>query len=383
MQLRLAFVHKRYSKRGGVERMLSVLTEGMAARGHEVTLICSKIDEKPPENVTIKKARSFGPGGIKYLLFDRDAARILGDSGCQISQGFDLTTTCDVLRVGRGLLAAYRPIVDGTRSTLDRLWNQISLEKRAMAVIERSMFRDGGAKKIVAISEAVKKEILEHYEVPASRVQVIYNGVDIDLFQRKPQNQERAQGREKFGIEKDVPVILFVGTGFRRKGLDTLLEALPKVKRSFPTVRLLVVGRDGRPDLYRRLARRHGVEDAVVWAGELDHIHKVYPVGDVLALPTRYEPFGNVVLEALASEVPVVVSQKAGAAEILEDELKTLTVSDADSVDELGNKLVKALELTSQSKGLGRLGRKIAESHSVTKMVGDYEVLYKEMVTSA
>jgi UDP-glucose:(heptosyl)LPS alpha-1,3-glucosyltransferase len=121
----------------------------------------------------------------------------------------------------------------------------------------------------------------------------------------------RAEARVPAGAS----ALLFVGSGFERKGLGTALEALAQIRAD---ARLIVLGR-GNVDAYQAQARRLGIEERVIWLGPRPDVERWYGAADVVVLPTTYEPFGNVHLEALASGVPIVTTSAAGGAEIVND----------------------------------------------------------------
>ena len=124
-------------------------------------------------------------------------------------------------------------------------------------------------------------------------------------------------------------MLLFVGSGFERKGLATAIDALGELGDDH--ARMIVIGK-GRRLPYEELAGRRGVPDRVVWLGPRRDTERWYGAADVVVLPTRYEPFGNVHLEALASGVPMVTSVRAGGAELIRDgaigELRKVVVHD-------------------------------------------------------
>ena len=144
----------------------------------------------------------------------------------------------------------------------------------------------------------------------------VYNGVDLARFH--PDNRPRWRGdmRTSLGIPAEAWLIAFVGSGFERKGLGPLLDAVARLGDR--RVRVLVAGK-GRTEAYREMAARLGVADAVTWVAPRPDVERIYATADVVALPARYEPFGNVHLEALASGVPVVTSMATGGAEVVGD----------------------------------------------------------------
>ena len=183
---------------------------------------------------------------------------------------------------------------------------------RLLLALERRVFAT--TPEIVAISRLGAQEIARIYSVPAARLSVVYNGVDLARFHPDNRARHRGAARAEAAIPADAWVALFAGSGFERKGLATALEALAAMDDR--TSRLLVVGKgDTRP--YRATAERLGLGHRVVWLGARPDIERWYAAADALVLPTRYEPFGNVHLEALASGLPVVTTTAAGGAEAI------------------------------------------------------------------
>jgi len=128
------------------------------------------------------------------------------------------------------------------------------------------------------------------------------------------QDVYRAGVRAEGGISAGAYTVLFVGSGFARKGLATAVEAFAAF--SDRSSRLVVLGKGDASD-YRDLALRLGVSERVVWLGARNDPERWYAGADLVVLPSRYEPFGNVHLEALASGVPVLTSVHAGGAEVI------------------------------------------------------------------
>jgi UDP-glucose:(heptosyl)LPS alpha-1,3-glucosyltransferase len=178
---------------------------------------------------------------------------------------------------------------------------------------------------VVAISALGRAEIRRLYGTPEAAVHLIYNGVDLTRFH--PDNRPRLgpEVRRRLGLGAGHFVVAFVGSGFQRKGLDLAIEALALCRD--PDLRLLVAGRgDAAP--YREQAGRLGLGERVLWLGPEPRVEEVYAAADLLALPARYEPFGNVHLEALASGVPVLSSRAAGGAEVIESGLNGWVVAE-------------------------------------------------------
>jgi UDP-glucose:(heptosyl)LPS alpha-1,3-glucosyltransferase len=179
----------------------------------------------------------------------------------------------------------------------------VSLYHWSLLALEKRQFQARHYKRVLAVSKEVKRELLATYAIPEQKIAVIYNGVDSKRFHPALRQLVRERTRKQSGIPANAPTVLFVGNGFRRKGLDRLLKAwtLPQMKDTY----LLVVGDDAQRSRYRVLAERQA-KGKIVFVDRRDNVESYYAAADVVALPAVQEAFGNVVLEALASGLPVV-----------------------------------------------------------------------------
>ena len=184
----------------------------------------------------------------------------------------------------------------------------------------------------------------------------LYNGVDLERFHPCGM-AERARFRQMFGVETDVPVVAFAGNGFARKGLGPLLEAWPAIE-SHPY--LLVAGTDRSALRYVRLAHRLGVSSRVRFLGAVGKIEQLFRAADAFALPSFFEPFGNVVMEAMASGLGVLTSAQSGVAELLPAAMRPFVVSDPGNPAEIAEHLTALLRTKHQSEEIVRAA---AEAH--------------------
>ena len=148
----------------------------------------------------------------------------------------------------------------------------------------------------------VKRDIIDYYAYPADRISVVFNSVDLDRFHPRMREVYRAEKRAELGVGEDVILLLFAGNNFRLKGIETLIRALALLTAHFPDLdfRLLVAGR-GRPGRYRRLMRKLGIADRVMFTGPLPSMEHYYAAADIYVHPTFYDSCSLTVLEALAS----------------------------------------------------------------------------------
>jgi len=163
--------------------------------------------------------------------------------------------------------------------------------------------------RLVVCSRFEKDEIVKYYRTSPSLIDVLHNGIDSPL---SPSIGERRVAREKLGYFPDDAVCLFIGYDFKRKGLEYAIRALTQLS---PRFKLLIVGGEDREGVYRALASAVGVSSRVSFRGQQRDLSDVYLAANMLIFPTRYEPFGTVVVEAMGWGLPVVVTRTAGAAE--------------------------------------------------------------------
>jgi UDP-glucose:(heptosyl)LPS alpha-1,3-glucosyltransferase len=375
--VKIALVHKRLDLRGGTERDLFQTAEGLRDLGHEVHLFCSEYGVEPPEDVVSHRVPAV-PLGRTLRLWSSAwfAQRAVRRANCQVTMGFGRLPHQDVLRCGGGTHRGFLARLGAAGGMRRRFWQNISLYHRSVLAIEQRQYAPAGARRIIAVSEQVKRDIVAQYSVPSEKVAVLYNGVDTRRFHPARRGEVRDQIRNRWKIPCDAPLVLFVGSGFRRKGLDQLLCAWrsPHLDRVF----LLVVGADARLGSYR--AQADAVAPGrIVFAGPQDDVEDCYGAADVVALPSRQEGFGNVVLEALACGLPVMVSRDVGAAEILRGPLSAGIVDRPDDETALEETLLLLLAKSNDPVWRSQ-ARSLAEAYSWENHFRTLEALLRESV---
>lgn len=292
---------------GGVERATAGLVAALVEHGYDVHLLTPGA-QTPLTGVTVHPMRLPPLPATGRLLAQVWAARrVVARGGWDLVQSHERTLSQHVYRAGEGCHRAYLASREGPSGR--------AVYHRVVLALERRVFER--TPRIVAIARAGKREIERLYRVAPARVHVAYNGVDHERFHPRNRAALGPRARAEAAIPAGAWTVLFVGTGFERKGLATALEAFAHL--GDPDARLVVVGRgDAVP--YRALAERLGVAGRVVWLGARPDIERWYATADLCVVPSRYEPFGNVHLEALASGVPVVTSTAAGGSEAVDRE---------------------------------------------------------------
>jgi len=229
------------------------------------------------------------------------------------------------------------------------------------------------AKKIIVMSNALKEEIMKNYAIGSNKIETIYSATDNEFFNPKHKKTYKSKIRKKLGFSLTDKVMIFVGNPFQRKGLEYLIKALPKIRDA----KLLVMGRDNK-EPYIELAERIGVADRVVFGGFTPDINQYFAAADIFVFPTLYEPFGLVILEAMASGLPVITSRTAGAAELIEDGKEGLLLDDPASPKEIAEKVNYLIDNNLINK-IGRNARKKAEKYTWEKTAEEMEKVFEEV----
>jgi UDP-glucose:(heptosyl)LPS alpha-1,3-glucosyltransferase len=291
------------------------------------------------------------------VLAPRTAARL----GCDLVMGFGRTLRQDVVRVGGGTHASYLAEMRaaGVRRATTGPYH------RAILWLERHMFAPGSHRGVLAVSRRAGGEVIADYAVPAERVRVVYNGVDLERFQTRGRTAAADELRRALGIGAAERICLGVGSGYVRKGFDLLLRLWREDPP--PGTHLVLAGRDERLGAFRREAR--GAMVHVL--GPRDDVPVLMAAADVVCVPSRQEAFGNVVLEAMASGTPVVTSRVVGAAELLEPPLDTLVVERPDALPDVRRALVRALG--EEHARYAAAARTAAEGHPWSRHLDELE----------
>jgi UDP-glucose:(heptosyl)LPS alpha-1,3-glucosyltransferase len=210
----------------------------------------------------------------------------------------------------------------------------------------------------------VRRDVCRRHHVPADLVSVIYNGVDLERFHPRRKMTEGVAVRRSHGFEPHHFVVLFLGTGYGRKGLDVLLAAFPPFVARYPQARLLIAGYDSARPRFEKEAARLGLADQVAFAGGRRDSEAYFAAADLYVLPTRYDPFANTTLEAMASGIPVITTSRNGASEIMQHRAHGSVLTAGAGADQLSGELVWWAE-SEHAAAAGVAARSVAEQHSV------------------
>jgi UDP-glucose:(heptosyl)LPS alpha-1,3-glucosyltransferase len=160
----------------------------------------------------------------------------------------------------------------------------------------------------------IKNEIINTYGISSKKITVIYNGI-----RQKVTNYQHSFDKlsKEFSIKQEQKILLYVGSGFKRKGVKEFLKIIAKLNN--PDIKAFVVGKEKNLDYYLELSKELGINNQIVFTGPREDVDDFYTISDIFLFPTHYEPFSNVVLEAMSFENVVFTTKQNGASEILDD----------------------------------------------------------------
>jgi len=350
--MRIALVVERFDQSGGgVEHAVWQLARCFRAHGDEVHVIAREgVEEEGVVLHQVPVSALWQPWRV--WQFSKRVSRLIARSDYDVVHGFAHTESQDIFHAGGGSHAAYMRHGYGRMGGWIR---QLSPRHRIRLHLERLIVRDE-RQLIQCTSQMVLKEFAELYAPKSERLFVVPCGVDLDRFSPQEESPDRVALRREWG--GDVGTIwLFPGSGFKRKGLDTALAALAQCKDK--NAQLWVAGRD-RWKSWARRARTLGVRHRVHFLGHRTDMERLYAAADGVILPTRYDGWGMVCLEAAASARPLITSAKCGASEWLSD--VACVVPQADDAAGFAAGLDRFSDAGARSVA-GKGGRRIAESH--------------------
>lgn len=360
--MKIAFLKKSFNAFGGAENYLATLVMNLQRENHEIHILSSNWSKNPGVICHSIDTIPFN-STLSTLSFNRNVARALKILKPDRIISFERTTCQDIYRAGDGCHREWLRLRSMVEGKIKRFSFNINPLHRTLLSIEREIFSKTPI--IVANSNMVKRQIINLYCVPEKRLRVIYNGVDLKRFSPENRSIWCDKLRAGYSIPLDMPLILFVGSDYERKGLSILLSSLSGIDRE---IKLIVAGR-GNTVRFQRIAERCGVNNRVIFAGPQRKIERFYAAADIFVLPTMYDPFSNATLEAMASGLPVITTRNNGMAELIKNGEEGFVLRDVLDSSELSKKINLAI---SDAPFMGALARKKAETQPIEKAASEF-----------
>lgn len=303
------------SSSGGLEKYASRIAARFLEKGCNVTLLThGKAPAIEPIRVFAAKTWSW-PAFVRMEQYDRFVSHWLAKHPADVIFGMDRNRMQTHLRAGNGVHAAFLQSRILTEGRLKWLVCQANPLHRKILELEQAAFENPRLQKLFTNSHMVKRQILERYRTDPAKIEVVHNGVEWHEMQGAFDSweAERPLVAKKLGLDPSLFHLLFIGNGYLRKGLGQLLRAMGRLKRK--DVVLSVIGKETHWEKYQGLAKRLRLN--VHFFGPKKDPRPFYQMADALAIPSFYDPFANVTVEALAMGLFTISSKTNGGCEIL------------------------------------------------------------------
>ncbi len=339
---------------GGAENLAVSLCKELSKRGHDIHVICR--DAEPIDSIKTYKRFSDIKKIIKQIkpditfdwgLFERAHLSRLGGSIHKIFLKYSLFSYPLFLRPFK--------------------WISYKLGKHRKKIKHQEYVLSSKNTVYIAPSNFVKEHCIR-YGLSKRNIRVIYNGVNLNEF-FPPSKAERLFERKKWGIRTDEVAFLFVAHNLRLKNIALLKNVFDRLYKRYPFIKLLVTGK----------RKPRFSSPYLIYTGAIQDMRKIYWAADVLVHPSYFDTFGSVVLEAMASGIPAVVSCWAGASEVVEDAGIVLPVVGKDVTVLWMKSLEKMLDKDLREE-MGDNARKISQKYEFASYISKIEALFKEIL---
>ena len=241
--------------------------------------------------------------------------------------------------------------------------------------------------KFLAISQYTEKLIMSDNIIPKSQIELLYNSIKLEDFNKKISEDEKIVLRKKYGIEKDDVVIMFVGRTIRQKGVKELILAFKQLK-NIDKSKILIVGSANygakvKTDFDYELEEiSKDIKEKIKFTGYVDNteLYKIQNISDIAVVPSMWEElFGLVVPENMASGLPLVVTKSGGIPEIVDNESAFVVEKNQDLIKNLSDKLDLLIENPDLRRKMGEAGRKRAELFGMDKYLDNFCEIMKKI----
>ncbi len=366
-------------RRGGSERYCANLARGLIARGHEVTVIGRSMDAELQDELAFVPVQvPRGPSWRQNRMFAHLCGAAAGGRDFDVVYGLGRSFGLDAVRVTERLQAHW---IEVNYPGVFGRWQRWNPRHTTLIDLERTIYNDPDVRRVVVQSSVDARLLGDLYGVPREKQQLVPNGVDLSVF-HEGAGEHRLPLRAELGIAETDLLLVFASMDFAGKGLGTVLEAMARCQADQQTGspwRLAVLG-NGPRGRFQRLAGRLGVGQQVWFGGRRTDITRFYGAGDLFVLPTVYEPFPNVNLEAMACGLPVLTSTTAGGVDLVEPGRTGFLVDNPSDSRAVADCLGKFQALSQQDRqAMGIACCRVAEGRSFDATVEATEAMLQEV----
>ena len=230
----------------------------------------------------------------------------------------------------------------------------------------------------LVVSKTLKNHLTANYPISPSKVEVIYNGIEVDQY--RSDEALKVAWRNKNGFQENDILIGAIGRLVWQKGFECLIECVPKIVRTYPDAKILLVGDGPLKERLEVLAGRLDIKRNLIFAGFRSDIKEILSAVDLLVIPSLLEGFPMVTLEAMAMAKPIVATRIDGITEQITDGVDGILVPPKDP-SALAKAVVQVLNDKELARSMGLAAReKVEQEFSVEKMVAETEKVYLSLL---
>jgi len=381
--MKIALVSRHAYSREGTPQYVTALAKALAT-SHEVTIFSESFEGLDDTAIQHRRVRTVGGSGVLFdLMFFITSTLMLWRSRLGEKDEFDIIHShhygspffADVITSHycqqEGIDQMRRHAKDILRETPFQ-----RLQRVGWVWIEKMLFGQRKRKPLIVVSEAMKRDFVRHYDTAAGQIYSVHSGGDCRIDSPKNANLFREEIRSLYSLTEQDLLVLFVGGDWVRKGLAPAIEAMSLLHSC--RAKILILGH-GDIAAYRKMAQDLGVGEKVLFAEPIRENWKYYSASDVFLLPTLYEPFGLSILEAMASGLSVLVSQNAGAAELVEEDVNGLLLKEPWNADEISEKLELLCRDSELRRRLGESARRTAIKQTWSRVAQETIEVYQQI----
>lgn len=362
----------------GAEGHLLALLEGLRKRGVDARLIILVERDKPMEDMVAEAAERAIPLARLVIRRDTDLALLLRLRGMLREMQPDIVHTHLIHADVYGYFAAKAA---GMRHVVSSRHNDDQFRHRPRwRRVNRWLWQrlDAG----IAISAAIKQFTVDIEGAPADKVRVVHYGLETAWLSDAEIDAARLALRTELKLSQDALLLGMVCRLVKQKGLPYALEALRRIRADFPQAHLVIAGAGEMAAELRRLASALGIADRVHWLGWRTDANDLMAAFDLLLVPSLWEGFGLVLLEAMSRRVPVIASRVSAIPEVVHDGETGILIEPRD-VDALAMAITRLLADRALRKYMGLLGASRLEEHfSVRRMVDGTLAVYDQVLAT-
>ena len=372
---------------GGISRVVHDLSKKMLKDGHEVTVVTYKDGDllgfEDDKGVKVHRIDNYmiNPNNFIDWVMQMNFNMIAKVNEIIAQEGqFDVIHAHDwlVAYAAKTLKNSYNiPIVTTIHATEAGRNSGIHDEQQRYINDTEWMLTYESAEVIVN-SNYMKNDLQRLFGLPYEKINVVPNGVNLTLFNGVERDYNF---RRKYAMDNE-KIILFMGRLVYEKGIQHLIDAMPKILEKYNDSKLVICGKGGMIEELKMQVEAMGISNKVYFAGYLHgkDVQRMYKAADVAVFPSTYEPFGIVALEAMLSEIPVVASDIGGLNEIIDHRINGMKSytgnanSIADSIVEVLYDSKLCTEMTRKAKN------KVRNEYNWSKIAQDTHFTYQKAI---